>query len=29
MMGKNLEWNKQQNLDDENHESIHNIDFWQ
>ena len=27
MMEKNLEWNKQQNLDDENQKTIHNIKF--
>ena len=27
MMGKNLKWNKQQNLDDENQKTTHNIEF--
>ena len=27
MMGKKLKWNKQQNLDDENQKTIHNIEF--
>ena len=27
MMEKNLKWNKQQNLDDENQEATHNIEF--
>ena len=27
MMGKNLEWNNQQNFDDENQKTIHNINF--
>ena len=27
MMGKKLKWNKQQDLDDENQEATHNIDF--
>ena len=27
MMEKNLEWNKQQNFEDENHETIHSIKF--
>ena len=27
MMEKNLKWNKQQNLDDENQETTHNIEF--
>ena len=28
MMGKKLKWNKQQNLDDENQETTHNIEFF-
>ena len=27
MMGKNLKWNKQQDLDDENQKTTHNIEF--
>ena len=27
MMEKDLKWNKQQNLDDENQETTHNIEF--
>ena len=27
MMEKDLKWNKQQNLDDENQEATHNIEF--
>ena len=27
MMEKDLKWNKQQNLDDENQKAIHNIEF--
>ena len=27
MMGKKLEWNKHQNLDDKNQETTHNIEF--